>query len=817
MAKGDRQNKKNWAEGVREEIMSAHLPKYTEELAKGGKAAAEYAVKVCHELNYKVPYYLSDDEEPDTVPEYDHENPPPLPKLSDEEEKKRAAALLIRNKRVVNWLNYRARKVVPAIPKGSRDFNNAFALWMMRLTGTSGAPKKARQGWQQYQHENHEFVQESAQRAWDAKRAKKAGGSGRGRGQGANGPESEIAEGAVSDGKKKQKGVGFTSEHARTLFNGLPADERSALKERAQAEKEAEKALWDKAINAPPSQEPRDVQAARNALPSFLNPILDGINQNAGDAHVLVLIGGREPKKGGIATVQHYDVGTNKQDLHFSEWDNKRFNRDVLGLFGEYLQTVWNDDECAKMALEGPLEEEDPEEDFMGNAPYRFGNDINDGDVGGGGGKEAGDGGEWEWDDGEEAGGGYGEEDGGGEQGGDKEDEEGDAGGTEDCDTEDVEDDVEQPPSKRQRFGEEASPDGGRGLPAAMPIASEADEPRAQLPSSKPPRPRPRPTRVSTRKGGAAAQSASQPPSTTTSMGINLVAGIPIDPELLGPSYTQSVQPAVEDGTPSTASSPHAATIEPTPAHAHSPHTTSAPLPLRTPTTTTLRAPPPPRALPAVTPPTHISTDPTHHPVSSRTAAATAPCEDDLVAAFPDVPDEAAAWFVSAMEVLRVELGGEWVRLLQAWTKYEDRRNYGKDLPARGSRLDGAKTRPREVSAWIAGGRWRSPGCEPVRKAGKFAAALMSAWWAWYVMLVPDWREEDERGRLDDFDGFGGGMGKLDVPGVNGVLSLIVCLKWVGEALVSDVDVHDRADVNRDWRRAITDLAKMLEAFEVSR
>ncbi|KAI5895151.1 uncharacterized protein SCHCODRAFT_02494560 [Schizophyllum commune H4-8] len=624
MAKGDRQNKKNWAEG------------YTEELAKGGKAAAEYAVKVCHELNYKVPYYLADDQEPDTIPEYDHENPPPLPKLSDEEEKKRAAALVIRNKRVVNWLNYRARKVVPVVPKGSRDFHNAFVLWMMRLTGMSGAPKKARQGWQQYQHENSEFVQDSAQRAWDAKRAKKAGGGGGG--EGADGSEGGRV---ISDGKKK-KGVGFTSEHARELFKELPADERRALKERAQAEKEAEKALWEKAINAPPSRDPKDVQAARNALPSFLNPILDGINQNVGDAHVLVLVGGREPKKGGIVTVQHYDVGTNKQDLHFSEWDNRRFHRDVLGLFGEYLTTVWDDDECAKMALEGPLggegtdeeQDEEPEEDPLGHAHYRFdsGEDGENGENGENGGN------------GEEEGGNEEEETGGGDGGDGEEGGRVEVGGG--GDEERVEDDVEQPPSKRQRIGDVVSQEGGRGVPAATSIAVGTGEQSAQAPSAKPPRPRPRPTRASTRKGGAAVQPTGQSPATTVaSAGVSLVAGIPIDPELLAPPYTQTIHPGVESSTPPTTSPPH--------------------------------------------PTTNMST--LARTRASRTAAsatsAHAPSED-LAVVFPDVPDEAAAWFASAMGVLRVELGGEWVRLLQAWAspldgvldEYDEHRTMGEGL-----------------------------------------------------------------------------------------------------------------------------------------
>ncbi|KAL1751669.1 hypothetical protein FB107DRAFT_184351, partial [Schizophyllum commune] len=121
-----------------------------------------------------------------------------------------------------------------------------------------------------------------------------------------------------------------------------------------------------------------------------------------------------------------------------------------------------------------------------------------------------------------------------------------------------------------------------------------------------------------------------------------------------------------------------------------------------------------------------------------------------------------------------------WARLLTAWATYEQATSYGSRISARSARLDAAGCRPKEVSAWIANGRWRSLGCEPSKKGGRFAFSFMNAWWAWYVKLSPEWREETEDGRLEEFSTFGADAPKLDIPGNNGVLSLLIGLKWVG-------------------------------------
>ncbi|KAL1657905.1 hypothetical protein GGF50DRAFT_92967, partial [Schizophyllum commune] len=724
MDKGERKNNKNWARGAREVILLSHLPRFTQELAKGTKYAREYLVKVLHEFNFKIPYYLVDAKDPTSIPDYDPENPPPLPTLSPEKELERAEALRIRDKRVWDWLVYRARKVVPAQAKGADDTDNPYTMYMMGLMGLSGAPKKARQGWQQYQHENSEYVQASAQRAWEAKKA--AGklqpadeedvGSDE---EGDVGAEDGKAGAADARGgrKKTKKTLGFISEHARELFKALPEQERTALLERAKAEKAAAKKIWDDALNAPPSQEPSAVQKARDLLEGFLGPIMSGVNDYCAGAHVLVLVGGRDPSKGGEVMVKHFGMGTNKQNTHFSAWNPPRFDRNIIQFFSEYLDTVWDERERARMALGAEPELATPG-DPLSAATYRF-DGKPDEDTAEDGMAEAGDA---------------------------------------------VDEDL--------LFDEEWG-DGSSG--------------RATK-------------RARTEEVAPAIDDAPVSPS---------LAGIPIDPELLRPPYTQVVLPE-RRATTSATPTPSGLSTSTTPAAADTQiaQTTL----LRTNVVSLTMATTEPSSM---LPPSHPA--PTLRSRSaSQLSAQNAPGSPTSVPSgtidvLPDIPHDAPEWFSKALSRLRADLGSEWAHLLHAWVRYEGVKHYGKGRPSKTSRLEVAGCRPKEVSAWIAGGRWRSEGCEPAKKEGKFASALMSAWWAWYIKLVPSWREEDEEGRLDDFTEFGGDVGKLDVPGVNGVLSLIFGLKWVGQALKVNGNVDERVRTDSSWQRAIVDLTKMLK------
>ncbi|KAJ7224529.1 hypothetical protein GGX14DRAFT_299406, partial [Mycena pura] len=50
----------------------------------------------------------------------------------------------------------------------------------------------------------------------------------------------------------------------------------------------------------------------------------------------------------------------------------------------------------------------------------------------------------------------------------------------------------------------------------------------------------------------------------------------------------------------------------------------------------------------------------------------------------------------------------------------------------------------------------------------------------WWLDINPGWRKEAEAGKL--FRGNGGAWESLDIPGPNGFLNLLMCLKWWAEA-----------------------------------
>lgn len=69
--KEDRRNNKHWADGVRETVLSPHIPGYTD-LERGWRAEDKYLQAVCNEFNAKIPWTLADHEEPALpLPEYD--------------------------------------------------------------------------------------------------------------------------------------------------------------------------------------------------------------------------------------------------------------------------------------------------------------------------------------------------------------------------------------------------------------------------------------------------------------------------------------------------------------------------------------------------------------------------------------------------------------------------------------------------------------------------------------------------------------------------------------------------------------------------
>ncbi|KAJ7725154.1 hypothetical protein B0H14DRAFT_2276069, partial [Mycena olivaceomarginata] len=77
-----------------------------------------------------------------------------------------------------------------------------------------------------------------------------------------------------------------------------------------------------------------------------------------------------------------------------------------------------------------------------------------------------------------------------------------------------------------------------------------------------------------------------------------------------------------------------------------------------------------------------------------------------------------------------------------------------------------AKRRPAQVSAWVQRARIGSP---EIKDVGKFA----EEWAVWWQDINPAWRKISLPMPKQD-----GVWDNMDLPGPNGFLNVLVCLKW---------------------------------------
>ncbi|KAJ7442579.1 hypothetical protein B0H11DRAFT_2251483 [Mycena galericulata] len=249
--------------------------------------------------------------------------------LPDDEEVRKRTRIKILNGRIRRWFTYRIRRRRQRA-SGLDPRKDPFAVLLGQLTGLS-TPTKARQAYQQLMHESYtEKIAPSIATEWEEARARRD---------------------PITIGRKEPK-AGFRALVARKVFAELPEAERIALAQRAKDEAAKNKADYDAAMKAPPSNKPEDRQKCIEALPDFLAPILKGIQDYTGLQSFIVL-GGPLPKYGGELKTVHVSWGRSKTatGAHFPQWAKERFGEQVLGLFTDYLRTVYSPSDCAAAAL----------------------------------------------------------------------------------------------------------------------------------------------------------------------------------------------------------------------------------------------------------------------------------------------------------------------------------------------------------------------------------------------------------------------------------------------------------------------------------
>ena len=129
------------------------------------------------------------------------------------------------------------------------------------------------------------------------------------------------------------------------------------------------------------------------------------------------------------------------------------------------------------------------------------------------------------------------------------------------------------------------------------------------------------------------------------------------------------------------------------------------------------------------------------------------------------LPRDAPPWIRNALAMLESEdLGDQWMPLVDAWFKYEERHAFGK-----GPQLS-AQGRPRPIGRWIQLARKRLTN-EQARDAGM--DGFEEAFWSWWVGLQPTWRKIAANATSREVDG---NWEEIDKHGVNGLLSVVAAL-----------------------------------------
>jgi hypothetical protein len=73
----------------------------------------------------------------------------------------------------------------------------------------------------------------------------------------------------------------------------------------------------------------------------------------------------------------------------------------------------------------------------------------------------------------------------------------------------------------------------------------------------------------------------------------------------------------------------------------------------------------------------------------------------------------------------------------------------------------------------------------------------------WWIDINPTWRNQDlPMGRYTD-----GPWDVVDVPGRNGFLNVVMCLKWWGDALGGT----EQAAVSKEWMESVRDVCFVLD------
>ncbi|KAJ7767597.1 hypothetical protein B0H14DRAFT_2402747 [Mycena olivaceomarginata] len=161
-------------------------------------------------------------------------------------------------------------------------------------------------------------------------------------------------------------------------------------------------------------------------------------------------------------------------------------------------------------------------------------------------------------------------------------------------------------------------------------------------------------------------------------------------------------------------------------------------------------------------------------------------------------------WVLKAKALLEEKaFDGPWPRLVEQWYRREESKSFvspvsflharyreGKLTVTGQPKGHPAKLRPAQVGAWVQRARQRTLDIQDVEAFGK-------TWTDWWRDINPPWRKA-----ITPMPRTDGDWVLLDLPGPNGFLNVLVCLKWWRERLEQESPV---------WREGVEDVLWVLE------
>ncbi|KAJ7073652.1 hypothetical protein C8F01DRAFT_1075377 [Mycena amicta] len=337
-------NQKNWAKGVREDlILKPKFAAFQAARRNGTVALRTFFASVKNEFFAKIPWDLPDHVEPELpLPEYD----PKVVPLNDdedmlpEEREGKAKKIAEIGGRIERYYKNRDHtKVQPAKAAAAKTKSFNVQAWLVATMFGVDPPKHARQPYQQLMHESYATdVAPLVNARWAAR---------------------QIPPNATKAQREASPPPELMAEVAREIV----ANNRSlseALHARAQAQAKAEKALYEGESRGDPSSvSPEDRQTAIDLLPKVMKDVLEALMALTGYQFVLAGGGPVPEYEGDIRTVT-MSVGQNNATvpLAFPDW-NSKFNDQWIGPMKAYLETAYTTTERQEAALKkkNPLDD----------------------------------------------------------------------------------------------------------------------------------------------------------------------------------------------------------------------------------------------------------------------------------------------------------------------------------------------------------------------------------------------------------------------------------------------------------------------------